>query len=893
MKSGLKIRLYMEKYQYLAAFGLIGLLVFCLYWDYICGNILYIFQDCGADSFCQTYPNLLFEADRFRSLSWRAMFDFSIGLGDEAVPFLPGLDNWIVMFGREHIAYLLGISQCLKVILAGIFAYIFARLYGLKHMTCFLTALGYAFQAECMIRSAWESYPNNALLLIIWLTAFEYAYVKKNIIFLPLATVLYFYLMETYHCVFWGVILAVYIAFRMMSEEILTKKMLYRLCRLEAVYAVFAFLGMADTLSSKLFSTLTSNRLVENINILDTAGLFATEQELVCALLRSMGMAINGIGEDYKGYADFLMDPAYYCGILMILLVPVSLYNMALRKRRFYIAAYLLFGIYTLVEPIRMIINGFAGKAYKYNALWVIILLFLTAMHGLRVLLDAQEEIRRNSVKVFNLTIAVVFSGMLYAWYRGYVIRLDNWLVSIWFILMYTVLMNYHMGKKISVRCVVQLLCVCMSAEVLAVSWDCVNDRAVIKDEQVSEKGTLYDYDNDYQAAVHYLKEVDPGWYRLEKRTGICFLCDALAQDYNGTAAYIGGMGVGMDASGLYSRLGLPHLFDQWIYGSANDVYADSVFGVKYYLIETGKALDEYGFTYMATVAGVDIYKNELAMPLAYLSTNAMEEEEFLDYAESDRRKLLLENCILESEFVRQNKKPKEQPENLDNTELVRIRAKKLDGRYVLDQIPEGSVLIVRTDSDSSSLAQICYEDNEQNVHSRYFHADSENETVFYTDDIAAVWFMGKEDQWLDITDEVQVEFFYADADTYFESVRKHTAEAQDKALQMEEWGTNRIKGQIDCTTDGVLVTSIPYSGNWNILVDGKEEETLKVNTGFIGTKLEAGKHTVEFLYETNRWRYDNKFKCIGFLSSLLFTVAVFLRGKRKNDKSINRGSCL
>lgn len=872
-KNKVKTKLHPDRYGYLTAFLLVGFCAVILYWEYLCGNVFYIFTDCGSDSFSQSYPYLLHEADRFRNVTWRAMFDFSVGLGDVVAPFIPGLDNWVALFGREHIAYLLGISQCLKVILAGMTAYAFARLHRLGHMACLFIALGYAFQAEFIIRGAWEGYPGNALLLMIWLTAYEYAHVKKNYIFLPFATVLFFYSAETYDCVFWGVVWGAYIAFRRLSEERVTKKMLLDLCKTEVLYVVFAFFGMADTLIYNLSATLSSDRLTGNMsNLMNMAGLFATEQELVCGLLRTMGMSINGIGEDYTGYADFLMDPAYYCGILLVLLVPVSIYQMAGKKRKFYVTAYLMLGIFLVVEPVRMIANGFAGIAYKYNALWVITLFLITVMHGLRVFFSEQEKLRKKSRTVFHLTVIAVIAGMLYAWHKGYVVRLDNWRISIGFILLYTVLMNLCMGSGISKKNTMRILCVCMAAEVLAVSWDCVNDRSVVRKEQVSEKGTLYNYDNDYQAAIQYLKEVDKDWYRLEKRTGVCFLCDSVAQDYYGTAAYIGGLGVGMNASGLYNRLGLPHASDQWIYGSACDVYADAVFGVRYYLIEAGKVPDEYGLVYKATVGGVDIYENQLALPLAYTRTDAVSEEAFLKYPERDRRKLLVESCVLQSGLISEKKIPGGFYQN-HTGKLKRAGVKKSDGRYILDSIPEGSVLIVRTDVDINSYAQILYEDKDQNVTSRYFNAGTDNETVIYADDIASVWFIAGDGQ-------MQAEFFYQDADTYFKTVREDVAEVQNHAMQIKESGPNYIRGQIDCEGSRILVTSIPYSKRWKVLVDGKEAEAFQVNTGFVGTMLEGGNHMVEFTYETNRWSYDNKFKATGFLSALVFMAAVFVKKK-------------
>ncbi len=48
---------------------------------------------------------------------------------------------------------------------------------------------------------------------------------------------------------------------------------------------------------------------------------------------------------------------------------------------------------------------------------------------------------------------------------------------------------------------------------------------------------------------------------------------------------------------------------------------------------------------------------------------------------------------------------------------------------------------------------------------------------------------------------------------------------------------------------NGYLITSIPYEKGFTIRVDGKTVQTEKVNTAFLGCRLEAGAHKIEILY--------------------------------------------
>ena len=57
------------------------------------------------------------------------------------------------------------------------------------------------------------------------------------------------------------------------------------------------------------------------------------------------------------------------------------------------------------------------------------------------------------------------------------------------------------------------------------------------------------------------------------------------------------------------------------------------------------------------------------------------------------------------------------------------------------------------------------------------------------------------------------------------------------------------LAGSFTTDTDGYLITSIPYDDSFTVLVDGQEEKAEKVNGGFLGVPVDAGKHEVEIQY--------------------------------------------
>ena len=71
-----------------------------------------------------------------------------------------------------------------------------------------------------------------------------------------------------------------------------------------------------------------------------------------------------------------------------------------------------------------------------------------------------------------------------------------------------------------------------------------------------------------------------------------------------------------------------------------------------------------------------------------------------------------------------------------------------------------------------------------------------------------------------------------------------------DRALEIKEWDScGRIAGSVNADTDGVLMTSIPFSDGWSAYVDGEKVPVNSVLDTFITIPLNAGAHEVELKY--------------------------------------------
>jgi len=74
------------------------------------------------------------------------------------------------------------------------------------------------------------------------------------------------------------------------------------------------------------------------------------------------------------------------------------------------------------------------------------------------------------------------------------------------------------------------------------------------------------------------------------------------------------------------------------------------------------------------------------------------------------------------------------------------------------------------------------------------------------------------------------------------------------EVLSASTWELTRfedtlVEGKILCDRDGLLYTSIPQNGNWQVMVDGEVVQTVLVGDDMIGVPLEEGEHLVTFSY--------------------------------------------
>jgi uncharacterized membrane protein YfhO len=104
----------------------------------------------------------------------------------------------------------------------------------------------------------------------------------------------------------------------------------------------------------------------------------------------------------------------------------------------------------------------------------------------------------------------------------------------------------------------------------------------------------------------------------------------------------------------------------------------------------------------------------------------------------------------------------------------------------------------------------------------------------------------------------------------------------KEKSFTVTQFKESDIKGNISLNDAGVLFFSIPFDEGWKASVNGKDAKLYKVNFGFLGLKLPAGKSDVEIKFEPRMMKEGGM---VSLAALLVFVGLVFL-SKRKQIAS-------
>ena len=347
------------------------------------------------------------------------------------------------------------------------------------------------------------------------------------------------------------------------------------------------------------------------------------------------------------------------------------------------------------------------------------------------------------------------------------------------------------------------------------------------------------------QAVKEALKD-DDGYYRTEQMGSD----DENAADLNRI------WDVDQNITSIYSSAYNPdyQTFRQKIFGleepfrngmmqsvSKNPVF-QRMMGVRYIVSDS----DVPGYTLVKKCGTTGIYQNKDAAPVMYATDRVMTEEEYKKLAFPYNQTAFLEYAVVgeHTESSDQNIMTAYEPVSL---KMANNRTTGGAEQKTMQQEGQRQILFLRfrVDNAHPNKDVAVWINGIRNKLSAKDHVYyNENKIFTYAvplkdgeDNISVTFGKGK--------------YRLRHVQAYLGSLPERSELLYQSEIQVDKKQTedNVIQGTIRVKKDGWFITSIPYDKHFKIYIDGKETEIQKVNTAFLGCKIESGNHELKIIY--------------------------------------------
>ena len=303
---------------------------------------------------------------------------------------------------------------------------------------------------------------------------------------------------------------------------------------------------------------------------------------------------------------------------------------------------------------------------------------------------------------------------------------------------------------------------------------------------------------------------------------------------------------------------------------SKNPVF-QRMMGVRYIVSDS----DVPGYTLVKKCGTTGIYQNKDAAPVMYATDRVMTEEEYKKLAFPYNQTAFLEYAVVgeHTESSDQNIMTAYEPVSL---KMANNRTTGGAEQKTMQQEGQKQILFLRfrVDNAHPNKDVAVWINGIRNKLSAKDHVYyNENKTFTYAvplkdgeDNISVTFGKGK--------------YRLRHVQAYLGSLPERSELLYQSEIQVDKKQTedNVIQGTIRVKKDGWFITSIPYDKHFKIYIDGKETKIQKVNTAFLGCKIESGNHEVKIIYHAPGTTTGKVLSLIGIAGFLL----VLVREKRK-----------
>lgn len=585
--------------------------------NFVFGSSYLAFIDMGSDSYTQIVPAFTHLARELES-GWPSAWSFHYGLGNSN----SGIPNpfWLsgALGGPDNVLRSLIWSYLLRLVVAGLAFYWLLYLNGYRRATCIVMALSYSYCGFATVDGQWESMLSEFAIYPLILVGTTLYLKNNNVWALPLFVALAAY------CGVFMFALGLFLAYVCICRCILSDSAVAEAKRW--LFGIFplSLLGLAlaaPVVIHTAIQVLNSPRLMGQQSLASELLSLAFQINTRDVLMSEMGAFFHkdlfGIGNEYRGWLNYLEGPIFYVGMLPLLLLP-QLWGHEKKNRLRLILALSAITAFILFPGVRFLTYGFTLPYFRTNNLWISLLLLMLAARAL----DYVWLVGVDRIKLIKTTayLAAFLIGFWVVTPPGFLVSYHVVKVLVFLLLSAGVL---YLIKLDSPRTShhLPLLIGITALSAIFFTYPSFNSRNAVTPETASyvEIGASGGYSDISGEIISKIRQLDrEPFYRIEKTFLSGSLNDAVVQEYFGVKSY--------DLHGaaivklflekeLYPAGGrnLPS-WTNLIYGFGDRFALNTLVGVKYMLSQA--PLNWPGYSLLYQERGIYVYENTLAFPL-------------------------------------------------------------------------------------------------------------------------------------------------------------------------------------------------------------------------------------------------------------------------------------
>jgi len=321
---------------------------------------------------------------------------------------------------------------------------------------------------------------------------------------------------------------------------------------------------------------------------------------------------------------------------------------------------------------------------------------------------------------------------------------------------------------------------------------------------------------------------------------------------------------------------------------SQNNLFWEKYMGIRYLL--TDKEVP-YGYKLIKEYNNISLYENKNVYSIGFAASNLLNYDEYDELSFIDKLLAYQNNIIIDGESVNSdlafNYKKLDLAFKINNIERLQYKLK--DNHYIINSLSYGNInllldkpikdktLIIRFKINNDSICDFSKKNNGalEIVINDIANVITCKSGIYYNNNKTFDYVISSNN---DIA-ELNIEFYegvydisdieiYAIDNSFFD--KNNTTPLN---IDFDKTNGDDIYGSIDVLEDGYFVFTIPYDKGYTIYVDSKKVDIEQVNSGFIGFKIDKGKHDIHLTFEAPYAKLGKFVSLIGIIIFIILNV--------------------